>query len=118
MSCSYIYDGYTQDGLILAKEGLHDEIRFLFRPKVGRSRAAVYDKMGLRETRADREDVINEAIASAIVEWNVRNGDESTVPPDIEHIEKIHPAAKPSMFEQIMGNKPKERDDQQDAAKN
>lgn len=36
MSCDYIEDGYTETGYITAVDGIHGELRFEYRPAVGR----------------------------------------------------------------------------------
>jgi|10_taG_2_1085330.scaffolds.fasta_scaffold00075_34 hypothetical protein len=113
MPAAYIYDGYTQPGRINAVDGLHPEVNFLFRPKFGGDRAEVYSRMKLHAEGRNREDIVDVAIAGSMVEWDVRDGNDGTVPIHPQHVARLHPKVKLKMFEQVMANQPAE-----EAAKN
>jgi len=72
-------DGYTEPGFIRAEEGLHDELRFAFRPVLVEQQAPLVASL---ETMKPVEKVrkIAQVIAEQVKEWSLTDTDGDPVP--------------------------------------
>jgi|18_taG_2_1085343.scaffolds.fasta_scaffold158328_2 hypothetical protein len=98
MATAFIYDGYTQDGLVAGCD-LHEEVGFSFRPIYGSERAAVYDLCSKTTGLVGKNEAVNQALCDSLINWSL-DGE-----PTLESIERLHPTVKRNMFQQVMLNK-------------
>ena len=72
-------DGYTEPGFIRAEEGLHGDLRFLFRPLLVERQAAIITSL---ETMKSGPKVrkIARVLAEQITDWSLIDGQRDPVP--------------------------------------
>ena len=72
-------DGYTEPGFIRAEEGLHGDLRFLFRPLLVERQAAIVTSL---ETMKSGPKVrkIARVLAEQITDWSLIDGQRDPVP--------------------------------------
>lgn len=75
----FIDDGYTEQGLIVAAEGLYPAVRFLFRPMLVTELAQYSTRVSQATDEAVRREVAR-WLSLKLVEWDVRDGQDREVP--------------------------------------
>jgi hypothetical protein len=91
-------DGYTEPGYVAARPGLHDELRFTFRPMLPAEQGKwVRDSDKMRPELFDRECA--KMIASRVKSWSLVDGKDEPLPISPKTIGQL----KPAVFNRLHG---------------
>ena len=98
-----IRDGFTFRGYIAARECLHDELRFTYRPTTVTERRELINKM--RDKGGKHPEKIEAAhMAGKLRSWNVADDSGDEVPIKAETILVLSPPVYDRLFAIVMGN--------------
>jgi len=107
----YIEDGYTRECIIPERKHSYKACRIVFRPMTAiertRATARIKLKRGIEPTEkslVDAENVANEYLAKHVVEWDLRNSQDSEVAITIESFEKLDPNLQGAIYHIVFGN--------------
>ncbi|QDT41061.1 hypothetical protein Pan241w_11200 [Gimesia alba] len=70
MSRAFIPDGYTEDGFIAESKGVHEAVRFKFRPVLPEAVRALMHNFYEKTAKA-QSDIVNETLKRQLVEWDL-----------------------------------------------
>ncbi len=102
-SCFTPDDGYTEQGYIEAKPGLHGEFRFEYRPMLVEQRSRILRTMS--EMKDEEQDVvIAKTMAERLVSWD------NPKPIAVERTRRIQPVVFYQVWAIILGTSPSAMD--------
>ncbi len=101
---AYIHDGYTRDGYIAAREGLHPAVRFKYRPVMPQDRAVIFRKIQVADDPRRGEEISAAAVVQSIEEWDIRKQDGSLVKLATSQALRLVPSVIDRLFLIVMGS--------------
>jgi hypothetical protein len=102
----FIDDGYTKDGHVAAKPGLHGALSFTFRPALPEERlqfAQAKDQDGRAYGKRAAQ-----ALDRHIIGWDAADGRGNPVEKNQHNLLRLHPTLFVALLEQVMGYEPAE----------
>lgn len=104
MPAAIIDDGYTLDGFIAPKEGIHDGLTFRYRPLTIKQYRALTDRIESAKTHEAAELHVAETIAAQLCDWDAKNGKGSVVEINRDNVTRMQPQLALSLLKIIEGD--------------
>lgn len=100
---NFIDDGYTEKGYIAAVRGLHDEVRFEYRPVPYKERTIIADAARNRPPEVSAKTVVA-CVVKFLVSWSF---EESIT---TENVSRLRPRLVDGLYYKIIGIEPSDPD--------
>lgn len=109
MYASYISDGYTEHGFIKDMPGLHQALRFDFRPMTVADRDD-WQSITDGEVPAEQAKITSRVISKKIIKWNLKDHQGQPIPVSSDAITRLKPALYVRLVAIISGSGPSDTD--------
>ncbi|WP_339730091.1 hypothetical protein [uncultured Gimesia sp.] len=94
---AFIPDGYTQDCLINELPGIHEVVRFKFRPVLPEPIRALMHSY-FDKSAKQQGDIVNQTLIRQLVEWDLRDHESESVALTVENLQRIKKPLKDRLF--------------------
>jgi len=113
MDSAFIDDGYTLDGYIAERHGLHSELQFTYRPLTRREDvalvAAISSLPSNEQGMVDSEQKSAECVAKHLVSWSLKNRAGAAVPISPDNVQRLQPIVAGRLLQIIRGREASDR---------
>lgn len=96
---NYIHDGYTQSGYIKAEQGLHNELRFVFRPMLIEERSLLTGQRMQALPDPEQERRAAHLVLPKLLDWQLVDCNQRPVELTVPNLLRLRPA----LFRKLVG---------------
>lgn len=98
----FIPDGYTEQAYIAGRPRLHPPLRFSFRPPTATARAQNIDRINKTTDAGRSEQIAAEAVATHLVEWDLRDAEGNVVTINTANILRLRAALNQRLYRVVI----------------